>query len=343
MTDIPQQPGISDELPHLRKHPLRQEKQQSVLTLFSHMGVYTNSPSRTQAKIAGQDRKVFTDKAAMEKYLNGRIKAYDRLFTEISPPIPQEYADYFKVNGMLMPDYTIEGEEPPQQPQAAAIPETTGQQKEREHMSEQFSIMIGNRSRFEAGDPGGYWLDMPATKEQLHEAMQSVGITADNPQDFSIRGFSDDPEKHIALPYDMVCAASVDELNFLAARIEQLDPAEIGKLNAALQQKNGFENIGQVIDFTYNVDFYVHIPEVHTYRDLGDYYLNQSGMVQMPEEWKGGIDLTAFGRNAAEQKGAFTEYAISSKAATSGASLEGRSAGGIPHYELPAARARRTG
>ena len=271
--------------------------------------VRTNSPSRTQAKIAGQDRKVFTDKAAMEKYLNGRIKAYDRLFTEISPPIPQEYADYFKVNGMLMPDYTIEGEEPPQQQQAAAIPENTGQEKEREHMSEQFSIMIGNRSRFEAGDPGGYWLDMPATKEQLHEAMQSVGITADNPQDFSIRGYSDDPEKHIALPYDMVCAASVDELNFLAARIEQLDPAEIGKLNAALQQKNGFENIGQVIDFTYNVDFYVHIPEVHTYRDLGDYYLNQSGMVQMPEEWKGGIDLAAFGRNAAEQeKGAFTEY-----------------------------------
>ena len=271
--------------------------------------VRTNSPSRTQAKIAGQDRKVFTDKAAMEKYLNGRIKAYDRLFTEISPPIPQEYADYFKVNGMLMPDYTIEGEEPPQQQQAAAIPENTGQEKEREHMDGQFSIMIGNRSRFEAGDPSGYWLDMPATKEQLQAAMQSVGITADNPQDFSIRGYSDDPEKHIALPYEMVCAADVDELNFLAARLEQLDPAEVGKLNAALQQKNGLANIGQVIDFTYNVDFYVHIPEVHTYRDLGDYYLNQSGMVQMPEEWKGGIDLTTFGRNAAAQeKGAFTEY-----------------------------------
>ena len=32
-------------------------------------------------------------------------------------------------------------------------------------------------------------------------------------------------------------------------------------------------------------------------------------MVQMPEEWKGGIDLSTFGRNAAAQeKGAFTEY-----------------------------------
>ena len=75
-------------------------------------GVHTNSPDRYgQAKIAGQDRKVFADKAAMEKYLNGRIKAYQHLFTEISPTIPQEYADHFKVNGQLLPGYTVEGEE----------------------------------------------------------------------------------------------------------------------------------------------------------------------------------------------------------------------------------------
>ena len=74
--------------------------------------VHTNSPDRYgQAKIAGQDRKVFADKAAMEKYLNGRIKAYQHLFTEISPTIPQEYADHFKVNGQLLPGYTVKGEE----------------------------------------------------------------------------------------------------------------------------------------------------------------------------------------------------------------------------------------
>ena len=176
-------------------------------------------------------------------------------------------------------------------------------------MSAQFSILIGNRSRFEAGDASGYWLDLPATKEQLHEAMQNVGITADNPQDFSIRGYSDDPDNHIALPYEMVCAADVDKLNFLAARLNQLTPAEIGEINAAAQRQNGFENIGQIIDFTYNVDYFVHIPEVHTPRDLGDYYLNKSGIVDMPKEWKGGIDLAAFGKYVAEQeKGAFTEY-----------------------------------
>ena len=74
--------------------------------------IYTNSPHQYgQAKIAGQERKVFADKAAMEKYLNGRIKAYAHLFTEISPSIPQEYAEHFKVNGQLLPGYFVEGEE----------------------------------------------------------------------------------------------------------------------------------------------------------------------------------------------------------------------------------------
>lgn len=38
-------------------------------------------------KIAGQSDKVFATKEEMERYLQGRIKAYAHLFTEISPPI----------------------------------------------------------------------------------------------------------------------------------------------------------------------------------------------------------------------------------------------------------------
>ena len=37
--------------------------------------------------------------------------------------------------------------------------------------------------------------------------------------------------------------------------------------------------------------------------------MNKSGMVQMPDEWKAGVDLAAFGQNAAEkEKGSFTDY-----------------------------------
>ena len=109
---------ISNNVYQMRYHiyeNTRYDREQGKSIPYSYTltwGVHTNSPDRYgQTKIAGQDRKVFADKAAMEKYLNGRIKAYQHLFTEISPTIPQEYAEHFKVNGQLLPGYTVEGEE----------------------------------------------------------------------------------------------------------------------------------------------------------------------------------------------------------------------------------------
>ena len=67
-----------------------------------------NSDQFNGRQIAGQDRKVFKEMAAMEKYLQGRIAAYAHLFTEISPPIPKEHRKHFCVNGVLLPGYTVE-------------------------------------------------------------------------------------------------------------------------------------------------------------------------------------------------------------------------------------------
>ena len=53
-------------------------------------------------------------------------------------------------------------------------------------MSEQFSILLGNHSRLEAGQTDGAWLPMPATTEQLHDAMRNIGVTAENPQDLFV-------------------------------------------------------------------------------------------------------------------------------------------------------------
>ena len=84
--------------------------------------VYTNSPNRRNgSKIAGQERKRFTDKASMEKYLTGRIEAYSHLFKEISPPIPPEYAAHFRVRGQLLPGYTVQYEKQKQVPPDQSI------------------------------------------------------------------------------------------------------------------------------------------------------------------------------------------------------------------------------
>ena len=108
----------------------------------------------------------------------------------------------------------------------------------------------------------------------------------------------------------MVLSAGMDELNFLAARLEKLNAAELMELNAALTSpQSDFHNIGQIIDYPENVDFYVHLPDVTGTGQLGDYYLNHSGMVDMPEEWKAGILLPRFGLHIANtEQGVFTDY-----------------------------------
>ena len=176
-------------------------------------------------------------------------------------------------------------------------------------MSEVFSILLHNRQRYEQGKEG-LWFSLPTTTEKLQEALREIGISADNPQDFFLYDYRSPQERPVKLPRDLVLSADVDELNFLAARLEKLDATELTELNAALTSpQSDFHNIGQIIDYPENVDFYVHLPDVTGTGQLGDYYLNRSGMVDMPEEWKAGIFLPRFGLHIANtEHGVFTDY-----------------------------------
>lgn len=174
-------------------------------------------------------------------------------------------------------------------------------------MSELFSIQLQNRQQ-QGGD--GVWLDLPTTTEQVQAALRQIGISSDNPQGLFISGYFAEEEKRFAIPYNIVMASNVDELNFLASRLETLSTGERAELNAALQApQSELSNIGRITDFPENVEYYVHLPDVRGPAQLGDYYLNRSGMVDIPEEWKGGIDTAQFGRYVAQQEqGVFTEY-----------------------------------
>lgn len=275
----------------------------------------TNAPgSYRQAKIAGQERKVFASREELDKYLNGRIKAHEHYFTEISPVIPKEYADYFKVNGCLLPGYTIEGEEPakaaklPAQEETAQPQQTAATPERREPVNEVFSIFLDNRAEAQTGGPHGYWLSLPTTAEQVQEALKEIHITADNQQDLFIGGFSAPEGKPLELPEDLIKAASVDELNFLATQLQRLDAVELTELNAAMQSPAKMQTIGQLLDYAENTDCFVLI-NAKDNRSLGEYYLNDSGLFVVPDPWKPAIDTDRLGSFiASEEQGTFTDY-----------------------------------
>jgi len=330
----PQIPHTSNEWQQSPHNSDLKEKSNSVYTMTYHVyertrydreleksvptawelswSVRTQTPGDMKSgKIAGQSRKVYTDKAAMEKYLNGREKAYAHLFTEVSPPIPPDYADCFRVNGQLLPSYTIEGEEPKPPDLTAAdiggvsISTHTEPRKENEPMKEPLNVQFVSREAFESGNAAdGVWLKLPATADQLQTALARIGV---QDGDFRISDFETPVFAIGSIERDTLLNADLNDLNFLAAQIEKLDDTQLEKLNAACLNMD--EDIQRLAELAGNMDFYEHYPDINTTAELGEHVFEKSGLIQIPEAWAGAVDREKLGELAAEaEKGIFTAH-----------------------------------
>ena len=175
-------------------------------------------------------------------------------------------------------------------------------------MSEQFSILIDSRTRFETGEPGGVWLSMPTTKEQLHEAMQRVGITADNPQNFFINGFANTEQQPFDVPLPVIQSAGLDELNYLGNLLAMQRDEDRDKFTAAVALGERAGSVKDLINLTQNLDCYWLYPTVQNEEDYGYYLIDELDELELPEEAKKYFMYEDYGRDAAiNDGGRFTE------------------------------------
>ena len=175
-------------------------------------------------------------------------------------------------------------------------------------MSEQFSILIDSHSRFETGAPGGAWLPMPATQEQLHAAMRSVGITVDNPQDFFVGGFANTEDCPFDVPLAVIQSGSMDELNYLGKLLEMQRDEDKAKFAAAVTLGEYAGNLKDLINLAQNLDCYWLYPTVQSEEDYGYYLIDELDELELPEEAKKYFMYEEYGRDAAiNDGGRFTE------------------------------------
>ncbi|EOS21161.1 hypothetical protein C804_06089 [Lachnospiraceae bacterium A4] len=175
-------------------------------------------------------------------------------------------------------------------------------------MSETFSILIDSRSRFETGQPGGEWLSMPTTTEQLHAAMRSVGISAENPQDFFINGFANTEDCPFDVPLSVIQGSTIDELNYLGKLLEMQGDEDRDKFAAAVAFKEHAGSVKDLINLAQNLDCYWIYPTVRTEADYGYYLIDELDELELPEEAKKYFKYEEYGRDAVQKdRGQFTE------------------------------------
>ena len=175
-------------------------------------------------------------------------------------------------------------------------------------MSETFSILIDSRTRFETGKPGGEWLSMPTTAEQLHAAMKSVGITAENPQDFFINGFSNTEQYPFDVPLSVIQGSTIDELNYLGKLLEMQSDEDRDKFTAAVTLGEHAGSVKDLINLAQNLDCYWIYPAVRTEADYGYYLIDELDELELPEEAKKYFKYEEYGRDAVQKdRGQFTD------------------------------------
>ena len=176
-------------------------------------------------------------------------------------------------------------------------------QERSEHLAEQFSILIDSRSRFETGQPGGVWLPMPTTAEQLHKAMKHIGITAENSQDFFINGFANTEQQPFDVPLSVIQSAGIDELNYFGKLLEMLHDEDRDKFAAAVTLGEYAGSVKDLINLAQNLDCYWIYPTVQDEEAYGHYLIDELDELELPEAAKNYFMYEEYGRDAVKNDG----------------------------------------
>ena len=131
------------------------------------------------------------------------------------------------------------------------------------------------------------WLSLPATQKQFQEAWEAAsGICG---ADVVIKSYG------VRVPgmYQSLCMeAPLGQLNHLASRLTMLTDEQITKLCAIIESDHYFQTLEQFIDYTYNPDRYMLIPEFMCEEDLAEFSLNDMYMRKRqisPRLYRGGL------------------------------------------------------
>lgn len=181
-------------------------------------------------------------------------------------------------------------------------------------MSVAFRIFLTNLGKYNEGELVGEWVALPTTKENLSQVMKRIGIGSKD-------AFGQPYEEWFISDYDCEISylveclgeyANLNELNYLAAKIEDLDEYEFTMLESVLEYDGGggIRCAADVINVIENLDCYQLYDGAYNERDLGFYLLEESGFCNLDElgNLRNYIDYEAFGRDySLETEGGFVD------------------------------------
>ena len=173
-----------------------------------------------------------------------------------------------------------------------------------------FAAFITNLGKYNEGELVGEWVKFPTTAEEMKKVFDRSGIGQKDEfgQPYE-EWFITDYDCYVGALYDKLGEyENLDELNYLAAKLEEMGQGEYAQFQAAMEVGDHSGSLQEIINLTDNLDCYDLYPSIQDYDDLGRYYIEELDAMQVPEHLRNYIDYEAYGRDVAmDESGDFTD------------------------------------
>lgn len=173
-----------------------------------------------------------------------------------------------------------------------------------------FAAFITNLGKYNEGELVGEWVKFPTTAEELKKVFDRIGIGQKDEfgQPYE-EWFITDYDCYVGALYDKLGEyENLDELNYLASKLDEMGEGEYAQFQAAMEVGDHSGSLQEIINLTDNLDCYDLYPSIQDYDDLGRYYIDELDAMQVPEHLRNYIDYEAYGRDVAlEEGGDFTD------------------------------------
>ncbi len=174
-----------------------------------------------------------------------------------------------------------------------------------------FAAFVTNLGKYNEGELVGEWVKFPTTAEEMKQVFDRIGIgkTGDFGQVYE-EWFITDYDCYVDGLYDKLGEyESLDELNYLASKLDEMDRGEFEQFQAAMEIGDHSGSVQEIINLTENLDCYDVYPGIEDYDDLGRYYIDELDAMQVTEHLRNYIDYEAYGRDIAlDESGDFTSF-----------------------------------
>lgn len=147
---------------------------------------------------------------------------------------------------------------------------------------EELRVFIVNLDKYNNGEAVGAWFTLPVDEEEVAERIS----LDDSYEDYIIHDYE--------LPFDIDEYTPLEQLNRLAALLEEIDGAPLGEAVREVQQAF-FSSFEELIAHKDDIICY---PDCNDMTDVAYYWIEETGMLgEVPSNLRNYIDYEAFGHD----------------------------------------------